>query len=972
MGRRDARDRQAAGRTAKRRTWPVAAIVALLAGVLFAAPAMGAPATPQAAANAFGSLSVKDDGTLWAWGANAQGELGLGDTVPRPVPVQVGSDDDWKDVALGGGWSTGFALALKQDGSLWACGNNLAGQLGTGDGLDRTTFVRVGTDADWAQVSCGEMYTLACKTDGSLYAWGSPQNGELGLGPLVVFNVTTPTRVGSDLWTAVAAGADFAAAVRDDGSLWTWGDNGRGQLGTGGTASTDVPVRVGSAVNWASVSCAQGFALGLHTAAVKTNGQLYSWGANDEGQLGQGDTTDRLTPDRVGTATDWSQVACGAWHTIATRDDGTLWAWGGNGWGQAGPSSVGSHLLSPRQIGSSTAWAAVACGWYHDLAVKTDGTVYAFGSNFYGQVGLGFPNYRNAPSQVGTAAGWTTVSTSSRHAAGIHAGTLWTWGDNGLGQLGLGASGPGSAPSPVQVGTGSDWKAVAAAMMHTLAVKTDGTLWAWGDNDHGQLGIGAGYGETSPVQVTTETDWSAVACAAYHSAALKDDGTLWMWGDNTTGELGRGDTTARTVPEQVGSAQYDAVSCADFDHAPGGSTLAVRSDGTLWAWGDNQWGQLGLGDRNQRTSPVQVGTASDWASVSAGSDTTGIHVLALKTDGTLWAWGMNNGQLGIGPGAFEDQLVPVQVGTATDWAAAVAGGRWGDSYSMAVKTDGTLWACGGNDKGQLGMGDYVWRLDTFARVGTDTGWTRPACGAGTYIVRTDGTLWACGDNSSGQLGVGDPPNFPTPMGFELFDLALDLTPPEVTTETATAAAAAQPPLAVDATSLRWYRRPVTVRFRASDGQSGVSRTEYTVTLGVSWRMARSVTISRNGITPLWFRAKDRAGNGTTIASRYVALDRVRPTPVAASTASVRRGRRAGIAFKVKDIADMPTALVRLVIRTPSGRAVKTMSFRAAMNEPLTRTFVCRLPKGRYRCSWYAKDLAGNLQSRVPVTVLTVK
>ena len=206
-------------------------------------------------------------------------------------------------------------------------------------------------------------------------------------------------------------------------------------------------------------------------------------------------------------------------------------------------------------------------------------------------------------------------------------GTLWAWGNNYEGQLGTGTVGE-QLPSPLQVGTASNWAMVACGQYHTLAMKSDGTLWGWGRNGNGQLGDGTGTTTNSPVQVGTANNWVTVASGAYHALALKSDGTLWAWGHNGVGQLGDGSTTQRLSPVQVGTANnWATVACG------AGHTLAVKGDGTLWGWGDNQYGQLGDGTTTQRLSPVQVGTASNWATVGGGQ----YHTLALKSDGTLWA-----------------------------------------------------------------------------------------------------------------------------------------------------------------------------------------------------------------------------------------------------------------------------------------------------------------------------------------------
>jgi len=356
---------------------------------------------------------------------------------------------------------------------------------------------------------------------------------------------------------------------------------------------------------------------------------------------------------------------------------------------------------------------------------------------------------------------WAAVSTSSGCAINAwdvsvdtlalkKDGTLWAWGSNPRGNLGLGTVDLDAHPTPTQVGSASGWAAVSNSGVNTLAIKKDGTLWAWGDNRLGQLGLGLGladlYAHPTPTQVGSASDWAAVSAGDFHAVALKKDGTLWAWGFNYYGELGLGDTHDRDAPTQVGSASnWAAVSANDY------STLALKKDGTLWSWGMNDYGQLGLGtaDTNAHPTPTQVGSASDWAAVSpSGAWST----LALKKDGTLWAWGFNSkGQLGLGDTV--DRLTPTEVGSTSGWAAVSAG----FGHTLAIKKDGTLWSWGVNDFGQLGRGTADTNAHpTPTQVGSTSGWAAVSAGYGHALaIKKDGTLWAWGLNVDGELGLSD-------------------------------------------------------------------------------------------------------------------------------------------------------------------------------------------------------------------------
>ncbi|MCL2083368.1 MAG: InlB B-repeat-containing protein, partial [Oscillospiraceae bacterium] len=339
------------------------------------------------------------------------------------------------------------------------------------------------------------------------------------------------------------------------------------------------------------------------------------------------------------------------------------------------------------------------------------------------------------------AAGWDHTVTLKTD------GSLWAWGNNASGQLGDGTTAQGAAP--VQIGTASDWETMSTGNNYTVAIKADGSLWSWGNNTNGQLGDGTTTSRTAPVRIGAANDWAVVSAGNNHTMALKTDGSLWAWGNNTNGQLGDGTTTQRTVPVQIGTTNNWA------SISSGGSyTVAVSSMGSLWAWGNNANGQLGDGTTTQRTAPVKIGTATDWEIISAGNN----HVVAIKTNGELWAWGFNaNGQLGNG--TTTARTYPVRIGTAADWDAVSAG----NSHTVAIKSDRSLWAWGFNVNGQLGDGTNTSRTAP-VRIGAANDWGAVSAGGNyTAAIKFDGSLWAWGTNASSQLGNGSTANQNTPV-----------------------------------------------------------------------------------------------------------------------------------------------------------------------------------------------------------------
>lgn len=351
---------------------------------------------------------------------------------------------------------------------------------------------------------------------------------------------------------AQAEGASTWPLTPADGKRFVWGNNATGRLGTGDETNYSSPIQVGTDT-WTHVEAMMNAGGG-----VKEAGSLWMWGSATMGRLGDGTTVDKSSPVQIGALTNWLYVSCG-YSTYAIKTDGTLWVWGYNGVGQLG-TGTSTNYSSPVQVGALTNWLKTASNYGFALAVKTDGTLWAMGKNNNGQLGDGTTTARNSPVQIGALTDWLSIACGQYTSFGVRSnGTMYSWGISAGGNFGpnLGQSRTGApnSSSPTQIGALTTWLAVAAGVYNILAVKTDGTLWAWGTN-----GFGTANGQNSPVQVGTGTTWtnkisagSGTSTSVSSNAAIQSDGTLWAWGFNDTGQLGQGNTTPYTSPMQVGS-----------------------------------------------------------------------------------------------------------------------------------------------------------------------------------------------------------------------------------------------------------------------------------------------------------------------------------------------------------------------------------------------------------------------------------
>ena len=367
--------------------------------------------------------------------------------------------------------------------------------------------------------------------------------------------------------------------------------------------------------------------------------QLWAWGYNNKGQLGQNSKTAYSSPVQIpgvfSKGSDIGDVSVGDYMVGTIKSDNTLWVWGENGNGQLGQNNR-TDYSSPVQVGSSADWEFVEMGMNYMAAIKTDGT-------------------------------------------------LWMWGNQGANPNGVLGQNQGTTEysSPVQIhGGGTNWRNIECSIVNVFATKTDGTMWVWGgQNDAGNLGLNEGGGwsahmKSSPTQLPGTT-WSRASTNNYSVAATKTDGTLWAWGINNYGGLGQnvnGAPGSRSSPVQVGSGTDWAI----VQHDNNAGVIALKTDGTLWSWGYNQQGNLGHNNRTNYSSPKQI-PGTTWSKVAGNIG----GFFAMKTDGTMWGWGQNT-YGGLGQNNETYYSSPVQVGSDTDWVS-IFGGPNGNRGIVGIK-----------------------------------------------------------------------------------------------------------------------------------------------------------------------------------------------------------------------------------------------------------------------------------------------
>lgn len=730
-------------------------LVVLMAGLSLSTAARMEAVEPQVATGWEFTAYLAPDGRVWTWGDNTYGQLGLGDTSDRLVPTVVPGLSNVAAIA------TGYyhVLALKADGTVWAWGYNGYGQTGQGtSGGNQLTPIQVPLGGvTMGSIACGGHHCLALSTPGgNLYAWGLNSSGQVGNGNNTS-PVTSPASIGSFSYRVIAGGGAHSLAIGVNGQAYAWGDDGSGQLGDDALfVDKWTPTLVAGSLSGVTdvVSIAAGYS---HSISCRADTTTHTWGSDTSGQLGNGAITGaQALPASLGYS--GQKVVAGYSHSIIIYPGGYIYAFGDNGQGQCQndpggtatfASPVGLGWLTPRQ-------ASVVGGLSrHVMLVQPNGSLMAWGDNDQGQLGLGSTSaYQFAA--VYPAAQWSLdvfirISAGNAHSLGLKAdGTVWAWGSDTYGQLGDDAT-LANQSAPVQVSGLPAIADICAGSYHSLALTVAyGQVYTWGRDDNGQLGNDSTL-QNSPTPVYAGlTYMKGLAGGAYHSLAVDIfGGDVRAWGGNGSGQLGNGNYTQQPTPVTVsGLTNILSVDCG-WQHS-----VALTGSGTIKTWGADSYGQLG-NDATLSASniPVDVPASSPLTSmidVGAGQN----HSVAARTSGFTRTWGADySGQLGDG-GTNTNQPTPVITSSPLTIKRVSAGGDFAD-FNLLLNQDGTVYSCGADSNGQLGNDATLANQLSLVQVAGLSNIC--AIAAGDYhglALRVDGTLYAWGSNGIGQLGLG--------------------------------------------------------------------------------------------------------------------------------------------------------------------------------------------------------------------------
>ena len=675
------------------------------------------------------TCAIKTDGSLWCWGYNGWGLIGNNSSSSTNIPIQISPDTQWEQVAAGGN----HTCAIDSDTTMWCWGAGYAGQ--TGLGSTTTTFIptQVGIETsyvgNWIDISAGEDSTCGLRKGGAegeklLYCWGKNDNPSQFDTSINYGNVPTLFSDESD-WQTLSVGTRHACSSKQNGTVFCWGKNASGELGISTlTPSSPLPIQENTlSTDWASIAASRS----SHTCAVKYDGTMFCWGSNDKGQLADEDLISRFeAKQEFSLADDWAMVSGGINTTCGVKGDNTLLCWGDNNNGQTGAGrnilTVTPTQVQPEHSDWSMVSAAMGHGYryegetdYHSCGLRDNGTLYCWGANWDGQLGIGNTSTQLIPIRAQTSTKFNFLATGDSHSCAIsNADELWCWGDLNYGQLGLGGIDASYVDTPQKLTIDNNfWSEISTGYFHTCGIKTDSTLWCWGYDNDGQLGQGPSsdyinlYTPTPvyiptppPISVTIpaiNNSWSQISAGGYHTCAINSDESLWCWGRAWDGQLGNGNRFIEISPvilPVLSTEKWIQVATGD-EH-----TCGIQSDKSLWCWGTNDY-FIGIeNDTNYNFEEPQQVDDSSWETVDASMATT----CAIKTNGSLWCWGYGEGGK-LGTGDQNSQTIPTQEITGSlDWKDVSVG----PFHTCASKNNGSIWCWGWNDEGSVGTNHFFY------------------------------------------------------------------------------------------------------------------------------------------------------------------------------------------------------------------------------------------------------------------------
>lgn len=650
---------------------------------------------------------------------NEQGYKSLYEELEARTQVRAGSS--WIDLATG---AKHHQCALSDDRKAYCWGANDAGQLGigsTGGMIHKPTLVT--GNLAFLEIHAGDQRSCGLTVSGELYCWGTDSN--------------VPVKAATERFKQIAMGVEHSCALRSDGDLFCWGSDTQGQQANGaGVTPNTSPTATASGMKFRTIRAAH-----MHTCGINDAGLTYCWGDSMH------------TPTLVSATERFRELAVGAFINCGINESGKVSCWGKNASGAVGIGTTGADEIAPVAIQSTENFRTLAIADESVCGITAAGATYCWGVNDKGQLGLGDTNNRSAPTWVNHNQNYVKIAATAQSFCGLTTlGNAWCWGSDEQEQLGNAAlSGNKLLPSALdmsQVTGEARFISMLAGGWSSCGLTSQGNALCTGAYADGILGYGGAVSGPAPrpVAVPTHQKLRGLTNGYDHQCALNTQGQAYCWGNNESGQMGIASTSEKEIyPRAVSLPNGDAF----IQVAAGrGSTCGLVSDGRVFCWGSDEFGQLGNAEpKEDKNVPVALDTALKFVSIAAGEN----HHCALTQEGAAYCWGRNDKKQ-LGDGTSTDSASPKLVGGAHHFLSITAG----KNHTCGGAADGVSYCWGSDNVGQSGNGDSITGLqsDPIALDSTEifrsviTGYSF-TCG-----VSNAGTPYCWGSNSWGRLGKG--------------------------------------------------------------------------------------------------------------------------------------------------------------------------------------------------------------------------
>ena len=696
------------------------------------------------------SGGLTNTGQVWGWGYNGSGELGINSTTNTSTPVSIlGNKKTFCTISSG----TNYLLSIDKNGQVWGWGNNAWGQLGINStSYPYTPLSILGGRKTFCFISAGiGQSSGGIDKNGQVWCWGKNTRGELGNNSVVCTSTPVSILGNKKTFCNINIGVEATYAIDKNGQLWGWGYNTSGVLGNNSSVNTSTPVSIlGAKKTFCDINGGQYFAVG-----IDKNGQVWTWGSNSGGSLGTNDAIQRSTPVSILGA---KKTFCGISayrYAMGIDNHGQVWGWGYNIWGGLGNGTILNTKTPVSILGSKKTFCGIAVGESHTIALDHNNKIWSWGGNNSGQLGINQTIIKYTPiSILGSNKTFCSISSSNDVIGLDKNGRVWGWGYNNFGELGTNSSFFPLTPVSI-LGVNKTFCNISSGQRYTALLDKNGQVWGLGYNDFAQLGDNTKIKKSTPVSILgNKKTFCKINAYQYSTSGIDKNGQLWSWGLNSNGQLGNNSLIAVSTPVSILGAKKTFCSITGGQYY----TIGIDKNGQVWGWGYNLQGQLGINSVVCTSTPVSILGAKK---TFCGIDSSNNSLIGVDKNGQVWGWGSNQyGVLGVNSKINKSTPVSILGNKKTFCVICV-----GFYHAAGIDKNGQVWTWGLNQYGQLGTNkSTASQLTPVSILGTNKTFCRIYSGLNNIIgIDNHNAIWTWGYNDYGQLGINETGRVTTPV-----------------------------------------------------------------------------------------------------------------------------------------------------------------------------------------------------------------